>query len=102
MQPARRSCCAPAAPREETTRDDVPSPLCAGDRTGQLRGMVRLSGGAFVMGCDDPEGFEEDGEGPVREVLLSPYLMDEKVVTTRDFGAFVQETGFVTDAERLG
>ncbi|TDC50407.1 formylglycine-generating enzyme family protein, partial [Jiangella ureilytica] len=28
------------------------------------RGMVRLAGGGFWMGGDDPDAFPADGEGP--------------------------------------
>ena len=33
--------------------------------------MVRIAGGSFLMGGDDPDAFPDDGEGPVREVTLS-------------------------------
>jgi formylglycine-generating enzyme required for sulfatase activity len=64
--------------------------------------MVRIAGGSFRMGADDPDGFALDGEGPVREVALSPYLIDAAAVTNRQFAAFVDATGYVTDAERFG
>jgi len=43
-----------------------------------------------------------DGEGPVREVAVSPFWIDETAVTNRAYARFVRETGYVTDAERLG
>jgi formylglycine-generating enzyme len=60
----------------------------------------RLDGGAFRMGSSAP-GFAEDGEGPVRTVQLSPFAIAAHTVTNMQFGDFVRETGYVTDAERL-
>lgn len=61
-----------------------------------------LPGGDFLMGAEDKEGFADDGEGPVRRVRLKPFLIDTCAVTNTDFAAFVDATGYVTDAERLG
>ena len=63
--------------------------------------MVEL-GGTFLMGSDDPEGIPADGEGPVREVTLSPFLIDPITVTNAQFATFAKATGHVTDAERFG
>lgn len=65
-------------------------------------GAVTLDGGSFLMGSEDPEGFPEDGEGPVREVALEPFQIDRFAVTNQRFTEFVQATGHVTDAERYG
>jgi formylglycine-generating enzyme required for sulfatase activity len=54
------------------------------------------------MGTDSDEGFPADGEGPVREVTLSPFEIDAYAVSNDDFAAFVSETGYVTEAERFG
>ena len=54
------------------------------------------------MGAEDAEGFLEDGEGPVREVELSPFAIEAHAVTNRRFAEFVDATGHMTDAERYG
>ena len=64
--------------------------------------MVALPGGTFRMGTEDPTGFADDGEGPVREVELAPFLVDRYAVSNDDFAAFVADTGHVTDAARFG
>lgn len=46
--------------------------------------------------------FPADGEGPVREVTLSPFAISAHAVTNAQFGAFADATGYVTDAERAG
>ncbi len=64
--------------------------------------MLRLEGGRFLMGTESAEGFQADGEGPVREVLLDPFLLDSCPVTVEQFGEFVRDTGYRTEAERFG
>ena len=63
--------------------------------------MVLLRGGTFLMGTDHPT-FPADGEGPVREVTLSPFWMDPYAVTNTQFAHFVEETVYQTEAERFG
>jgi formylglycine-generating enzyme required for sulfatase activity len=64
--------------------------------------MIRLDGGAFLMGAEDGEGYPQDGEGPVHEVRVPPFAMAATVVTNAEFAAFAGATGYVTDAERYG
>ena len=64
--------------------------------------MVRLSGGPFLMGTDDPEGFPADGEGPIRTVTLAPFRLDRTAVTNAQFAQFVADTGYATEAEGFG
>ena len=54
------------------------------------------------MGTDDAEGFPADGEGPVRRVTVSAFAIDRHCVTNAQFARFVEETGYVTEAERFG
>jgi formylglycine-generating enzyme len=64
--------------------------------------MVRVEGGEFLMGTEDPYGFAADGEGPVRAVTLKPFWIDAYAVANARFAAFVEATGYITDAERYG
>jgi sulfatase modifying factor 1 len=64
--------------------------------------MAQLPEGAFLMGSDDRLAYPDDGEGPVRHVRLSAFRMDPFAVTNADFGRFVDDSGYVTEAERLG
>lgn len=64
--------------------------------------MIYLPGGAYWMGTDSDEGFPADGEGPVRQVKVKPFLISAVAVTNRQFRQFVEETGYVTEAERFG
>jgi len=64
--------------------------------------LVSLPGGRFIMGSDTKEGFAEDGEGPAREVEVSPFSIGETTVTNREFREFVRATHYITDAEQAG
>ena len=59
-------------------------------------GMVRIDGGTFLMGSDShyPE------EAPVHRVTVDGFWMDRHPVNNVDFAAFVEDTGYVTSAER--
>ena len=60
-----------------------------------------LAGGTFRMGTDAADGFPGDGERPSRLVTSSPFAISAYAVTNAQFGDFVRETGYTTDAERL-
>jgi sulfatase modifying factor 1 len=57
--------------------------------------------GSFLMGSNDAR-FPEDGEGPVRRVTVSAFVIACHAVSTLQFGDFVRATGYTTDAERFG
>ncbi|OFE14279.1 hypothetical protein BA895_11780 [Humibacillus sp. DSM 29435] len=65
-------------------------------------GLVSLPGGWFRMGGADRDANRGDGEGPVREVLVSPFRIGTGQVTNAEFSAFVAATGYRTGAERFG
>jgi sulfatase modifying factor 1 len=91
------SCCPPA--RSGTESPARPA-VAAGNA--RLDGMLELPGGTFRMGTDDPDGFPEDREGPVREVSVEPFAIGAHCVTNERFAEFVDATGYETDAERFG
>nr|WP_222869858.1 formylglycine-generating enzyme family protein [Actinomadura decatromicini] len=64
--------------------------------------MIPLPGGSFLMGTDDEEGYRADGEGPIREIELSPFQIEATTVSNSQFAAFVKATGHVTEAESFG
>ena len=97
------SCCAPSAGMDRPSSRPLSASLV---RTEPLesapRDMVRIPGGIFLMGTDDDAGFPADGEGPIREVDVSPFFIDETAVTNAQFGRFVRQTRYRTEAERYG
>jgi formylglycine-generating enzyme len=58
--------------------------------------MVWVPAGTFRMGSD--QHYSE--EAPVHDVAVDGFWIDTFQVTTRQFGAFVEDTGYVTVAER--
>ena len=69
-------------------------------------GMVWVPGGEFWMGCADPRGIPFGGSDamadarPIHRVRVAAFWMDVTEVTNDQFAAFVDETGYVTVAER--
>lgn len=63
------------------------------------KNMIYLSGGEFLMGTDDPEGYIADGEGPIRKIKVNPFYIDACTVTNSQFEEFVCDTGYRTEAE---
>ena len=66
------------------------------------RPMCELPATTFLMGTEAGDGFPADGEGPVREVSLSGFAIDQCAVSNDEFAAFVEDSGYVTEAEHFG
>ena len=64
--------------------------------------MVYLPEASFLMGTDSKEGFPADGEGPVREMYTDAFYIDACAVTNDEFAAFIEDTGYTTEAEQFG
>ncbi|MCB9305341.1 MAG: formylglycine-generating enzyme family protein [Lewinellaceae bacterium] len=60
--------------------------------------MVRIPGGTFQMGSNDGESHEK----PVHSVTVSDFYLSKYEVTLAEFKAFVDATGYRTDAEKAG
>ncbi len=91
------SCCLPGA--SDGSHVVAASPVVGG---GSQRDALSLPGGEFLMGDDGPLSYPEDGEGPVRRESVDGFAIDRYAVTVADFTGFVDATGYLTDAERLG
>ena len=96
-------CCVPSVERLEQLRTSermAVSRLTV--RAGSTSEMIKLDGGPFWMGTENPEGFPADGEGPVRRVTVDPFFMDRYAVTNEQFTEFTKATSYKTDSERFG
>lgn len=92
------TCCGPS--REP--RNALPRPPTVLHSLGrEAPDAVEIPGGRAEVGTDRP-GFAADGEGPHRWVSLKRFRMDRGAVTNARFMRFVEQTGYVTDAERFG
>jgi formylglycine-generating enzyme required for sulfatase activity len=60
--------------------------------------MVLIPEGTFSMGSEGIEAY--NNEGPVHEVKIDPFYMDIHEVTNAQFLKFVEETGYITTAEK--
>ena len=60
-----------------------------------------IPGGTAMIGTAAPI-FPDDGEGPVRRKKIRPFRISTTTVTNAVFTQFVEETGYVTEAERFG
>ncbi len=96
----RGDCCAPRmAPSAGPAPDREPVAAFA---TPRRPALVDIPATTFLMGSDSGVGYRADGEGPQRRVTLGAFSIAPCAVTVAEFAAFVDETGYVTDAERAG
>jgi sulfatase modifying factor 1 len=64
--------------------------------------LVAVESSEFLMGSDRRDGFPADGEGPQRRVRCSAFSIAIYAVSNAEFGHFVAETGYLTDAQKCG
>lgn len=64
--------------------------------------QAAIPAGTFTMGDSSGDRNRGDGETPRHAVALSAFSIDATTVTNDAFAAFVDATGYVTDAEDLG
>tara|TARA_R110002049_G_scaffold47596_1_gene136820 strand:+ start:65688 stop:66809 length:1122 start_codon:yes stop_codon:yes gene_type:complete len=63
-------------------------------------GMVWIDGATFMQGAVDQDKMAMDHEKPAHNVAVDGFFMDVTEVTNSQFKKFVDETGYVTVAER--
>ena len=88
------------APLGSETQCERYAGLPAGWRDDPKAGMVHLHGGTFVLGST--RGYQDErpaGDGRTR---VGGFWIDQTDVTNAQFAAFVNATGYVTDAEKQG
>ena len=98
MTGSSESCCPPPA---EKAGGVTRGSCTVGGRRRVPGHAVRIPGGRAFVGTDRRE-LADDGEGPVRRVRVLPFLIGATTVTNAEFGAFVDATGHVSEAERWG
>ncbi|WP_270732877.1 formylglycine-generating enzyme family protein [Shimia sp. Alg240-R146] len=62
---------------------------------------VLIPGGASLIGTRTPQ-IPDDGEDPIRKTQIKPFRIGATCVTNAEFKAFVDATGYVTEAETFG
>jgi len=94
-----KSCCTPA--RQSAAVSDAPAVQPAQDTDQFRQHAVPIPGGAGWVGTKNP-GIANDGESPLRKTKIAPFEMAPTTVTNAQFKAFVDATGYITEAERIG
>lgn len=69
-----------------------------GSKTSGMQGMVFIPGGTFDMGADNNQARPD--EYPKHPVKVHSFWMDEHEVSNAQFKTFVDETGYITVAEK--
>ena len=80
------------------TRFNTPSNTIKQTENLSTNGMVLIPGGAFNMGADDDQAWRD--EYPKHKVVIDSFWMDMHEVTNAQFAAFVEDTGYITIAEK--
>lgn len=94
------SCC-PTRPTGGPTQTPAPPAGAVGPAFAHAENVVHLPGGKARIGTSDTI-LPMDGEKPPRTVRLKPFAIERCAVTVDRFAAFIDETGYETDAERFG
>lgn len=98
-----RACCAPAFGGVRQAFAASASGASASAQTGAHQiAQAAVPAGSFQMGDSFGDGHPDDGEGPVHPVSLPAFRIDVTVVTNAAFAAFVDATGYRTEAESFG
>lgn len=80
------------------TASAIPSASGARHRIPQ----AQIPAGRFVMGDSSGDANRGDGETPRHDVSISAFEIDTTTVTNDDFARFVDDTGYLTEAETFG
>lgn len=95
---AEAGCCAPAAAgRPGKFAPDMPKAR----RMAEDFPVVEVPGGPALVGTDQPV-ILADTEGPLSRKTLRPFRIGETAVTNAQFRAFIEDTGYQTEAEHHG
>lgn len=92
-----KACCLPASEGIVKFAPTMPSAR----RTAANFSTVSIPGGTALVGTRDPI-LVEDAEGPPTQKRVRTFLMGETAVTNAQFRAFVEDTGYVSEAEHHG
>lgn len=93
----KEGCCSPARSIGSEHRD-----VSRADQSGYYTGpVVDIPGGTAQIGTAQPQ-IRDDGEGPLRRKKIKPFRISSMTVTNADFAEFVADTGYVSEAERIG
>lgn len=93
-------CCMP--PRAASSLNPADQAPTSARRRASRHDDVLIPAGSFLMGDSFGEGYPADGEVPVHPVELEAFRIDATAVTNEQFAAFIDATGYTTEAEKYG
>lgn len=102
MEEKQPSCCAASRSNSNKKITKGQATITPPEQKAVKDDMVLIPGGEFLMGTTSSEGFPADGEGPIRKVKVAPFYIDACTVTNAQFAAFIEDTGYKTEAEEFG
>ena len=85
--------------RDRTARDIILDSSAKHELEAEER--VSVPGGQGLIGTGRPL-LPDDGEAPLRRTRIRPFQIDAVAVTNARFRRFVENTGYLTDAESMG
>ncbi|WP_439143860.1 formylglycine-generating enzyme family protein [Planktotalea sp.] len=95
-----KSCCTPNRPLGiQTSAEQIKTNQQAFDR--YKAAAIAVAGGTGLLGTA-LASIANDGEAPLRKTRIKPFRISATTVTNAKFKAFVDATGYITEAERIG
>lgn len=100
-----KSCCAASRSAIQIKTEDTINHHTSSHNQHQADdSLVKIPAGTFTLGTspNDPDAILADGEAIRKTVTIESFLLSKYPVTNAQFQHFIDETGYVTDAERFG
>lgn len=94
-----KGCCTPT--RGEASNHFAAETISLPSCEDLSKHAVLIPGGKGLVGTQIA-GIPDDGETPLRKVTMKPFWMSPTVVTNAEFAAFIEDTHYVTEADRFG
>ena len=96
-----KPCCAPQRADGRSAKRPASFQSQKRSDNDQDASAVLIGGGQAMIGTQSPQ-LPNDGEGPIRTKKISAFRISPTAVTNAEFATFVEDTGYVTEAETFG
>ena len=100
-----KSCCASSRSAIQLINDTPASTITAQQKhSPTATHFVQIPAGTFTTGttANDPDVILADGEAIRETVTIETFLLSKYPVTNAEFQQFIDQTGYVTEAEQFG
>jgi len=94
----------PATEKPAVTFTSTPTSGSGSNQVSDIDGMplIFIPAGEFKMGSSDSDSKALDSEKPQHSVYLDAYWIDQTEVTNLMFSRFIEDVGYLTEAEKEG